>query len=397
MLRPLPIANLGVYSLAIPMRVRFSHAAAERVCAEPVVVRIELADHTVGYGETHPRPYVTGESHADVLRAIRETFVPILLDLRPAHFGEAIEAVAELPLTDAAGRVVTAARAAVELALLDAYARAFDRSWDSIPGWLEEPRFGPPGSRDTARFGVVISSMAPSRVAGFIRKVRLGRIRHFKLKVGDAEDHDRLLAAVRALRRGLERHTITLVVDANGAWEIEQAVDKLRSWEHLPITCVEQPLPKDAGKDWGELARRTRLPLMADESLVTPDDAEWLIVHRGAGWFNLRISKNGGLLPTLRLAATARRHGIACQLGCMVGETSILSAAGRWLLQWVPDIRLAEGSFGRFLLTDDVVRKPLRFSFGGRWAPMAGPGLGLDIDACRLRRLAVAPPIEMPF
>jgi hypothetical protein len=49
---------------------------------------------------------------------------------------------------------------------------------------------------------------------------------------------------------------------------------------------------------------------MADESLVTPDDAEALIAHRTASWFNIRISKNGGLIPCLRLAMLARRHGM---------------------------------------------------------------------------------------
>ncbi|MFQ5412326.1 MAG: muconate cycloisomerase, partial [Phycisphaerae bacterium] len=134
MSRSIPISRVSIHALAIPMRRKFAHAAAERVCAEPIVIRIELADRTIGTGETHPRPYVTGESYEDVLRTIRELFAPILVDLRPANFGEAIEAAAELPLVDADGRTVTAARAAVELALLDGYSRAFGRSLESIAG-----------------------------------------------------------------------------------------------------------------------------------------------------------------------------------------------------------------------------------------------------------------------
>lgn len=397
MSRSIPISRVWVHSLAIPMRRKFAHAAAERVCAEPIVVRIELSDHTTGIGETHPRPYVTGESHEDVIRSIRELFAPILVDLRPANFGEVIEAAAELPLVDADGRVVTAARAAVELALLDGYSRAFGRSLESIAGYFEETWLGPPGSRETARFSVAISSMPPDRIGRFVRKCRLGGIRHFKLKVGDDGDGARLTATVRALGRGLTRGKTTLVLDANGAWDLERATERLRAWEDLPIVCVEQPLAKDAGLEWGTLAKRTTLPLMPDESLVTPDDAEALIIHRGAGWFNIRISKNGGLIPAIRLAILARRHGIACQLGCMVGETSILSAAGRFFLQMVPDIGRVEGSFGRFLLTDDVVTRPLRFGFGGRWKPLDGPGFGIDVAPDRLERLGVTPPIEIPF
>jgi len=397
MSHPIVVARLSIHSLAIPMRRAFSHAAARRICAEPIVVRIELSDHTLGHGETHPRTYVTGESHQDVIETIREVFVPILVELRPANFGEVIEAAANLPVEDKNGRVIAAARAAVELALLDAYGRAMRRSLASLAGYVEERWLGSVGSRSSVRFGVVISGMEPGRIGRFVRKVRLGMIRHFKLKVGDVDDQPRLEATVRALRRGLDRRSVTLVVDANGAWNLGQATEKLRAWEGLPITCVEQPLQKDAGPDWAALAAATRLPLMADESLVTAEDAEALIAQDGASWFNIRISKNGGLIPAMRLSAMARRHNVSYQLGCMVGETSVLSAAGRWFLQMVPGVRFAEGSYGRFLLRDGVVRRPLRFSLGGRWQPVGGSGLGIEVEAERLERLAVIPAVEIPF
>jgi len=379
------------------MRRKFSHAAAERACAEPIIVEIELADHTIGYGETHPRHYVTGESHQNVIDTIRDLFVPWLVDMRPDNFGEVIEAAADLPLTDESGRVITAARAAVELAMLDAYSRALEKSLESIAGYVEETWLGSQGSRAAVRYGVPISGMAPERIGPFLRKIRLGMIRHFKLKVGDADDQQRLEATVRALRRTLARGTVTLSLDANGAWSLEQAADKLRRWQEFPITCVEQPLRKDAREDWAALAEETTLPLMADESLVTFEDATELIACGGVAWFNIRISKNGGLIPAMRLAALARRHDVGCQLGCMVGETSILSAAGRRFLQMVPGIRFAEGSFGRFLLKEDVVRSPLQFTFGGRWRPVTGPGLGIEVLTDQLRHLAVIPPVVIPF
>lgn len=394
---PLPIARLSIYTLAIPMRRKFEHAAAQRVCSEPIMVALELANGVVGYGETHPRVYVSGESHQDVLNSIRDIFVPRLLDLRPESFGEAIEAADALPFVRHDGASITAARAAVELAMLDAYSRAFDRSLESIAGYLDEPCLGPPGSRSTARYSVVLSGTEPKKALSTIRKARLGGIRHFKLKVGDANDDERLAAVVKRLRRGLERQRTTLVIDANGAWTVEQAATKLSSWQHLPITCVEQPLPKRADVEWGILAKRVNLPLMPDESLITLDDGRRFVEHGGAAWFNIRVSKNGGLIPAMRLAALARRHGLFYQLGCMVGETSLLSAAGRWFLQLTSGVRFAEGSFGPLLLKDDVVRKPLRFSLGGRWRAVTPPGLGVAVEPQRLQRLAVMPPIQIPF
>ncbi len=396
MRRGLTIARLAIWRLAIPLRRRVDHAAAERIVAEPVVVEVELADGTTGYGETHPRPYVTGEDIEGTVATIRELFLPRLVEMRPGGFGEVLETVTDLPLTAASGRVVAAARAAVELALLDAYSRAFKRSLEEIAGWLGEPGLGPPGSSQTAHFGGVVTSIPPSKVSWSIRKMRLLRLPHFKIKVGDEEDESRVRAAVRTLQRGLDTGRLTLRLDANGAWDLEQAADRLQEWQDWPILNIEQPLPKtESPASWGELSCRTTLPLMADESLVTPADAEALIACQGAAWFNIRISKNGGLIPAIRLASMARRNQIDCQLGCMVGETGILSAAARWFLQLVPGIQIAEGNFGSFLLRDDVLRKPIRFGFGGHWRPLRGPGLGVDVDAVKLEAYAVCPPLRI--
>jgi muconate cycloisomerase len=227
--------------------------------------------------------------------------------------------------------------------------------------------------------------------------MRLFGLRDFKLKVGDEHDAERLAVVVRTLGRSLTTGRTRLRIDANGAWSLEQATERLRQWQSLPIACVEQPLARDDQQSWAALAGRTTLPLMADESLVTPQDAEDLIAGHRVSWFNIRIAKNGGLIPSMQLAATARRHNIQYQLGCMVGETSILSAAARWFLQLVPNVRFAEGNFGRFLLHDDVIPKPLRFGFGGRWKPLAGPGLGVSIQPETLDRLASRPPERIVF
>ncbi|MEK6644069.1 MAG: enolase C-terminal domain-like protein, partial [Planctomycetota bacterium] len=395
MSRPIPIARLTIWQLAIPMKQSFRHATAERSVSEPLIVAVELSDGTVGYGETHPRTYVTGESMEDAIRSVREVFVPLLVEMRPANFGEAIEAAGGLPLVDSTGKVITAARAAVELAVLDAYSRSFERSLETIAGWLGESWLGPPGSVSTARFSGVVSGESPERVARSIRKMRLLRLPHFKLKVGDADDDARIAAAVRVLGRGLQKGKVTLRLDANEAWTLEEASAKLEAWEAYPISSVEQPLGKHAMDDWATLATRTNLPLMADESLVTPEDAETLIARRAASGFNIRISKNGGLIPAIKLAMMARKHHIQCQLGCMVGETSLLSAAGRWFLQLVPGVTFVEGSFGSFLLKDDVVRRGLRFGWAGRWTPMSGHGLGMTVDVARLASLSDHSPVAI--
>lgn len=394
---PIVVSRLSLRTLAIPLRRKFSHAGADRATAEPLIVAIELSDHTLGYGETHPRPYVSGETLESAVDTIRSTFVPLLVEFRPRHFGEALEAIAALPQIDELGRPITAARAAVELALLDAYSRAFDRSLEAIPGWLEELAFGPPGSTRTVTYSGVLSAAPAERIAGSIRKMRWFGLRDFKLKVGDDDDDARVRAAAAALAGPIARGKATLRLDANFAWDLSTATAKLTAWKDLPIAAVEQPLAKGDPAAWGTLAARSPFPLMADESLVTWGDAEALLETAPKTLFNIRISKNGGLIPAMRLAALARRHGTAYQLGCMVGETSLLSAAGRWFLQLVPDVRFAEGSYGRFLLADDITDPRLNLRWRGRAKPLSGRGLGVTVRPDKLAQFAARELIELPF
>ncbi|MCD6378426.1 MAG: hypothetical protein J7L99_06220, partial [Planctomycetes bacterium] len=53
--------KLDIYQVSIPMR-RFEHAAASRCTSEGIIVRLELSDGSIGWGEAHPRKYVTGET-----------------------------------------------------------------------------------------------------------------------------------------------------------------------------------------------------------------------------------------------------------------------------------------------------------------------------------------------
>jgi muconate cycloisomerase len=229
-------------------------------------------------------------------------------------------------------------------------------------------------------------------------------LRHFKLKVGTPGDRQRLEQVCYYLRRPLAKKRATLRVDANGSWSIESAIEWLSATAHLPISAVEQPLPRghEHEEDLGRVraphaplgrVQRTHPTWIHDESLITIDDAQRLIELGVADAFNIRISKCGGLIPSLRIAALARRHSVRIQLGCMVGETNILSAAGLRFLEVCPGVIWAEGCFGSFLLTDDVTKKALRFGYAGRPPKLKEPGLGATVDPIRLKRLRAGEPI----
>ncbi|MGB2988295.1 MAG: enolase C-terminal domain-like protein [Phycisphaerae bacterium] len=384
-----------MFPLAIPLRRKVMHAASVRGVADAVVVAVELTTGTVGYGETLPRPYVTGETVDSVIEAVHNVFAPFLMDFHPVSFPEALEAIESLPWHNVEDRLIPAARAAVELAMLDATMRRFGRDSDAMVQWMGLPGFGSPGSLRQTRFSGVLTA---EDLATTLRQLRLmywGGLRHFKLRVGISGDRDRLERVAAYLKRPITKGRVTLRVDANGQWSKDEAIEWLANTAHLPIASVEQPLARGKEDDLPILNDLFEVPLMHDESLVTIEDGQRLIGLGVADGFNIRISKCGGLIPALRLAALARRADVRIQLGCMIGETSILSAAGLRFLQVCPAVVWAEGCFGSFLLESDVVAKGLRFGYGGRPPRPKDSGLGVEVDTQCLRVLCEDQPIVL--
>jgi muconate cycloisomerase len=134
---------------------------------------------------------------------------------------------------------------------------------------------------------------------------------------------------------------------------------------------------------------RLGVPVMLDESLCGFPDAVRAVETGTADLFNVRISKCGGLIPSLRLIELAHRHGIGVQLGCHPGESGLLSAAGRHLASNVRGLRYVEGSYDRHILGRNITRDDPTFGFGGWARPIKGLGLGVRIDPTALEAMTV--------
>jgi len=387
----LRIRSLEIHTLAIPLRLRFEHAAAARSASDPVLVRLQAEApfmRCAGFGETLARSYVTGETQETVIEDLSRFFAPHLLDFRPDSFEAAVDFIDQLPARFD-GRLVNAARAAIELALLDLTCKAFERPIAAAAALrLPSNEFGPPGCVDRARYSGQVVGRSRSKLAAVLRAQRCYGLRDFKLKVATPGWESRLQNAHRVLRGALRRGQASLRVDANAGWTLSEAMHAAPLLERCGVCALEQPLPVGDDALLRELAASLRCDLIADESLRTIDDAQRLITGGAVRVFNVRIAKNGGLLASLKIAQVALEAGLDLQLGCLVGETSLLTAAGVRFLELCPTVRFVEGGFGRWLLRRDVLAQPLGFGRGGRIGRLSDAGLGIDPDPERLRDLA---------
>ncbi len=380
------VVELSACQVRVPFRRAIRHATTTRAETDNVLVRCVLEDGTVGHGEGVPRDYVTGETIDSALDLLTRS--DLRAQLEPCRdFAHAVEVAERLRLADVPGDERrcqgNAARCAVELALLDAYGRRFGEPLATVTR-LAAPEFYDP--RSWVQYSGALTGARGLKAPVYAFVLRVYGFRQVKVKVGMAgiDDPKRL----KAIRRGLGRR-IDLRVDANEAWSAAEAVERIRALEPCGLSAVEQPVPHAEVGRLREVRRQVRVPLMLDESLCSPVDAERAVADQTCDLFNLRLSKCGGFLPTLRLAQLARRHGLGYQLGCQVGETAVLSAAGRHFAQGVAGLRYLEGSYDRHLVREALAREEITFGRGGWARALTGPGLGIDLDPEALKRVTI--------
>jgi L-Ala-D/L-Glu epimerase len=382
------VTELRLFAVDLPFKVEVRHAAADRTTSESLFLRVGLDSGAEGWGESLPRAYVSGERREGAFALLRDSILPALLGRTFQSLPDLVSFLEKCDgkaPTEWVGPEVaqTSAWCSVDLALLDAFGRAFG---EPVPLGGRQPAAN---ALRGPRYSGVVSAGRGWPYAVSLLKMRAFRFPHVKLKV----ERDGALQAARTARRLLGRR-VDLRVDANMAWDVEQALSAISQLSSVGIRSFEQPI---AAGDLGGLARlvaETSAQIVVDEGLTDRDSLQRFISQRACTGANVRISKCGGLIGAYARCREALDAGLMLQVGCQVGESSLLSAAHLTLLSALapltPGVRYAEGCFGRHLLREDPVSPLVQFGYGGRPPRRpAGTGLGVQVDQAMLERWAV--------
>jgi len=366
------IKQFEVMSVDLPFRLTFKHAAAARTASSSIFIRCTTESGAVGYGESLPREYVTGESQQSTHEFLRDELLPRLVGMNFADYGSVRQFLRQCngkaPANWGLGaRPQTAAWCAVDLALLDAFGHHFEQAV------LPNASAVPDGAY---RYSAVISASGGWPLYKTLLKLRIFGIRQVKVKLGGGI----VLAAIRAIDRALGRKS-DVRIDLNMLWDKSEALKSMPDFDRAGVRSFEQPLPADQLGGMAELVEKTGLYVMADESLNDAESLDRLISMRACNAVNVRVSKCGGLMAAIDRCERALDAGMMLQVGCQVGESSLLSAAQLALMAQVDGIRYLEGCFGTHLLEKDPVSPELQFGHGGTPPSMpGGNGLGVTVD-----------------
>ena len=328
------------------------------------VVRVTTDDGVEGFGEVCPLGPAYLPAHAEGARAA-------LRELAPAILGVPAENLA------AVGRALDGAlmghgyaKSAIDVACWDAFGKTVGRPVHQLLGGLLTERF-------PLYFAVPLGPV--DEMAAFVAARRGEGVNRFQLKVGADPRGD------VERTRGIVDETgddDVIVADANGGWELQDAVVAARGLEVLPRVFLEQPCA--TLEECLIVRRRTTMPMVLDESIH--DVRTLLHAYRAEAMeaINLKISKVGGLTSARLIRDLAQHLGLRLTIEDTWGGDLVTAAVAQLAASTQPE-SLFTVSFMNDWTSEHVAGHHPRSENGFGSAP-PGPGLGVEVDVDGLGR-----------
>ncbi|WP_167706826.1 mandelate racemase/muconate lactonizing enzyme family protein [Sphingobium fuliginis] len=378
--------ELHVTELPVRLKRTFSSGSydtgpSDQLLGKPVLLKIHAEGVT---GIAQIRPISPGHFVADtvhsVIGAVRDIYGPLLIGKRVCD----LESIDGLLTSRLAGN--PAARALVDIALHDAFGKAVGLPVHALIG-------GRANAAIPLEWSVSLYDDPARMVADARRAVEEFGIRVLCLKAAgkggwrtDVANFERVRAAVGP--------DIMIGVDPNTGWTAADTVSALNALRDMDVGYCEQPVERADLRAMAAIrAKAGGVPIMADESLFTLQDAARIADAAAADVYCIKLYKVGGLTPARKIAALGEAHGIGINCGGLAVASQLEAAAAAHFCASVPAARTfgaAEFVFGVGVLGDDplIAEGAMAIENGAVTVP-TGPGLGLAVDEAALQRMTL--------
>jgi L-alanine-DL-glutamate epimerase-like enolase superfamily enzyme len=352
-----PIAAITVEPVERPFVKAFRNAKVHLQNLSYIRVAVR-SENVVGHGEMTAMPGYSSETIASMTEAIGRHYAPAIIDLDALSEGEIEQAIqGALPGNPYA-------RSAVELALWDLRGKLLGTPVSNLIGGAV---------RQEVPIGAIVALDTPDEMASDAQRWHRLGARTFQVKI--AADPVSSEARVRAVRAVVGGDSV-IAVDGNGSFTLANALRTMDAIAAHRVAFFEQPVAVWDFDAMASLVRRGIIPVVADECLVTSQDALRLVRQGAADGFNLKLAKSG-IAETRRIIAIADAAGIPCGLGSML-ETRFGTLAGIHMAATLRNPLFAAELVGPWMVRDNDAALPELNADAFAWKLPTGPGWGVD-------------------
>ena len=339
-----------------------------------VLVKIYTDEGIIGLGEVSCTPLWSGEDAITAVHVINDFLAPAIIGEDPRDLER---------LTAKMRRVIFGhpfTKSGIEIALWDILGKA---------AGLPLYRLFGGAVRDVVPVKMSVSGVEPARAAAIAEWSMAQGLKALKVKVGihPASDIER----VKAVRAAIGP-SVRMGVDANGGWAPRVAIATIRT---LADTCgiyfAEQPVAALDMQWMVDVRRAVSVPVMADESCNTPQDAMALVRAGAADILSIYVGKGSGVSGARKIAAIAEAAGLTCTVGSNL-EMGVASVAMAHLATATTGVGAEDfpcDILGPLAYEHDLLKDPMEFRDGAMRAP-SGPGLGIELDEAMVARYRIA-------
>ena len=304
------IIEIRIGEISVPLKTPFKTALRTVNSVEDVIIEIHTDTGHIGYGEAPPTGVITGDTKGSIIGALRDHICKNLL-------GRDVENFEGLMLTlDQCIIGNTSAKAAVDMALYDLYGQLYKAPLYKLLG----------GYQKEIITDITVSVNSPEEMARDSQAAVKRGFTTLKIKVGKDSVID--LERMKAIRAAVG-YDVKLRIDANQGWKAKEAVRALAKMEDagLQIEFVEQPVHAHDIEGLKYVTDHVQIPVLADESVFSPENALRILQERAADFINIKLMKTGGLHNALKICTLAEIYGVECMIGCMLEAKVSVNAA----------------------------------------------------------------------
>jgi L-alanine-DL-glutamate epimerase-like enolase superfamily enzyme len=192
------------------------------------------------------------------------------------------------------------------------------------------------------------------------------------------------VARIKAIREAVGPD-YPIRIDANQGWDTITAIETLKALEPFGIEHCEEPIPHWNNRELVKVRENSPIPIMADESVFDHHDAFRLASMGACDYFNIKLSKSGGINNALKIVAVAEAAGIKCQVGCMSESRFALTALMHLVL--ASDTIVHYDMDSSLMLDADPVTGGIEYLGAGEWILGESPGIGAGFDEAFLESM----------